>query len=97
MDEVFERNGITFVWNRTKAGENVEKHGVTFQQAASAFFDPFLCAVDASPEEEVRDAIIGMDENWELLFVVHIIVEDDRVRIVSARKATRSERWDYEN
>ncbi len=97
MDEIFKRNGITFVWNRTKAGKNVEKHVVTFQQAASAFFDPFLRVVDASPEEEVRNAIIGMDENWDLLFVVYIIVEDDRVRIVSARKASRSERRDYEN
>jgi uncharacterized DUF497 family protein len=97
MDEIFERNGITFVWNRTKAGGNVEKHGVTFQQAASVFFDPFLRVVDASPKEEVRDAIIGMDENWDLLFVVHIIVEGDQIRIVSARKATRSERRNYEN
>ncbi|MCP4601607.1 MAG: BrnT family toxin [Proteobacteria bacterium] len=97
MDEIFERNGISFVWDRTKAGKNVEKHGVSFQQAASAFFDPFLRVVDSSPEEEDRDAIIGMDENWDLLFVVHIIVEDSRVRIVSARKATRSERRDYEN
>ena len=75
----------------------LKKHGVSFQQATSAFFDPFLRVVDASPEEEARDAIIGMDENWDLLFVVHIIVEDDRVRIVSARKATRSERHDYED
>ncbi len=97
MDEIFERNGISFVWDRTKAGKNVEKHGVTFLQATSAFFDPFLRVVDASPEEEVRDAIIGMDENWDLLFVVHIIVEDDRVRVVSARKARRSERRDYED
>ena len=97
MDKFFERNGISFVWDREKAGKNVEKHGVTFQQAVSAFFDPFLRIVDASSEEEVRDAIIGMDENWDLLFVVHIIVEDDRVRVVSARKATRSERRDYEN
>ena len=97
MDEVFEWNGITFVWDRKKAKKNVEKHGVTFQQATSAFFDPFLCVVDASPEEEARDAIIGMDENWDMLFVVHIVVEDDRIRIVSARKATGTERRDYES
>ncbi len=97
MDENFERNGITFVWNEEKARQNLEKHAVTFKQAASAFFDPFLRVTDASPEEEARDAIIGMDENWNLMFVVHIIVEDERVRIISARKATRSERRDYEN
>ena len=97
MDEILELNGITFVWNRLKAEINIEKHSITFRQAASAFFDPFLRVVDASLEEEARDAIIGMDENWDLLFVVHIIVEGDRVRIVSARKAIRSERRDYEN
>lgn len=62
MDESFELNGISFVWSKAKARKNFEKHGVTFQQASEAFFDPFLCIVDASPEEEVRDAVIGMDE-----------------------------------
>lgn len=62
MDERFELNGISFVWNRTKAQENRRKHGVTFEQAAEAFFDPFLRIVDASSGDEARDAIIGMDE-----------------------------------
>ena len=97
MDESFELNGIDFVWSKAKARKNFEKHGVTFDQAAEAFFDPFLCIVDASPEEEVRDAVIGMDERWNLLFVVHIAVEDDHIRIISARKATRNERRRYED
>ena len=77
---------------------NPRKHdGVTFQQAASAFFDPFLKVVDASRNNEARDAIIGMDTSWVVLFVVHIEFEDDIIRIISARKATRQERNYYEN
>ncbi len=82
MDEAYRLNRITFIWG---------------PQAAEAFFDPFLRIVDASPEEEVRDATIGMDLHWNILFVVHILVEDERVRIISARKATRSEKVIYEN
>lgn len=63
MDVEFVLNGITFVWNEEKARNNPGKHdGVTFQQAAEAFFDPFLVVVDASRNDEVRDAIIGMDK-----------------------------------
>lgn len=96
MDETFELNGISFVWDRTKAETNSEKHGVAFSRAAQAFFDPFLVVVDASTDE-ARDAVIGMDEYWNLLFVVHVAFEDDRIRIISARKATRNERRSYEN
>ena len=80
-----------------KARKNITKHGVAFEQAAEAFFDPFFCVVDASPEDKARDAIIGMDAHWNLLFVVHIGLEDERIRIISARKTTRSERQCYEN
>ncbi|RUA10488.1 MAG: BrnT family toxin [Flavobacteriia bacterium] len=97
MDESYELNGITFIWDSKKAQINSENHGVTFQQAAEAFFDPFLIIVDASPEEETRDAVIGMDMRWNLFFVVHILIEDEHVRIISVRKATRSEKVIYEN
>lgn len=97
MDEQFELNGISFVWSQTKAQENLRKHGVAFEQAAEAFFDPFLRVVDASSDDEAHDAIIGMDERWNLLFVVHIAFEDESVRLISARKATRNERRMYEN
>jgi len=97
MDKTYELNGITFIWDPKKAQINVESHMVTFEQAAEAFFDPFLRIVDASPEEEVRDAAIGMNVRWNLLFVVHILIEDEHIRIISARKATRSERMVYEN
>jgi uncharacterized DUF497 family protein len=79
MDKTYQLKGITFVWDSNKAQINLNNHGITFEQAAEAFFDPFLRVVDASPEEEVRDAVIGMDMHWNLLFIVHIFVEEEQV------------------
>jgi uncharacterized DUF497 family protein len=98
MDKQFILNGITFIWNEDKAKQNPFKHReITFEQAVEAFFDPFLVVVDASRNDEARDAIIGMDKQNYLLFVVHIQQENDQIRIISARKATRQERITYEN
>ena len=96
MDVRFLLHGITFIWDSDKAVANRRKHGITFEQAAEAFFDPFLKVVDASRHEEARDAIIGMDTRWNLLFVVHLELEDDAIRLISARKATRREQAYYE-
>ena len=97
MDEQFELHKINFVWDRRKLKINLAKHGVSFEQAAEAFFDPFIKIVDASRNQETRDAVIGMDKQWNLLFVVHIAFEEDQIRIISARKVTRSEKDFYEN
>jgi len=97
MDTRFELHGIRFIWDENKAWVNLRQHdGIAFEQAAEAFFDPFLKVMDASRNEEARDAIIGMDTRWNLLFVVHIELEEDAIRIISARKTTRKERADYE-
>ena len=94
MERKFILNGITFIWNEEKARQNKIKHkGVTFKRAIEAFFDPFLVVVDASRNYEARDAIIAMDKQNYLLFVVHLQQEDDMIRIISARK----ERNYYEN
>lgn len=96
MDERYELKGVSFVWDPNKAETNLAKHGVSFGQAAEVFFDPFVRVNDAGSEDEARDSAIGMDERWNLLFVVHIVLEDDAIRIISARKATLSERTFYE-
>jgi uncharacterized DUF497 family protein len=96
MDARVLLHGITFTWDVEKAVANLRKHRIAFEQAAEAFFDPFLKVVDASRHEEVRDAIIGLDTRWNLLFVVHLELEDDAIRLISARKATRRERTYYE-
>jgi len=98
MDVYFVLNGINFVWNKEKARINPINHdGVTFQQATEVFFDPFLVVVDASRNDEERDAVIGLDKRWNLLYVVYVERENDLVRIISARKATRKEHEYYEN
>jgi uncharacterized protein len=97
MDIRFEKNGITFTWNGRKAAANSKKHdGITFEQATEAFFDPFFKVVDAGRNQEARDAVIGYDESGRLLFVVHIEVEGEVIRLISARKATITERNDYD-
>ncbi|WP_442786379.1 BrnT family toxin [Leptothoe sp. PORK10 BA2] len=98
MDVHFVLNGVTFVWNNEKARVNPINHdGITFQQAAEAFFDPFLVVVDASRNDEARDAVIGLDRRWNLLYAVYIERENDTIRIISARKATRKDREYYED
>ena len=83
---------------RKKRGLILTQHnGVMFEQATQAFFDPMLVVVDASRNDESRDAIIGLDERWNCLYVVYIELENDMIRIISARKATRKEREFYEN
>ncbi len=97
VDIEYELRGIRFRWNADKARRNAEKHGVSFEQAAQVFFDPFLQLVDASVCEEARDAAIGADFEFRILFVVHLLIEDDYLRLVSARKVDASERARYEN
>ncbi len=60
------------------------------------FFDPFLKRVDAGRNHKSRDAVIGYDEQGRLLFVVHIEIEGEFIRLISARKATLTERNYYD-
>lgn len=95
MQVTYQLQGVTFEWDAWKARSNAEKHGVTFREAAEAFFDPFSRWGDASGGGESREYIIGYSLAQELLLVVHT----DRfraTRIVSARPATREERRMYE-
>ncbi len=90
--------GFPLSGTMTRLRSTPQKHdGVTFQQAAQVFFDPLLVVVDASRNNEARDAVIGLDIRWNLLYVVYIERENDTIRIVSARKATRQEREYYES
>ena len=97
MDERYELKGVTFIWDSSKAQSYLAKHSIAFSLAAQAFFAPFLRITHAGTSEEARDAVIGMDERWNLLFVVHIVLEEAAIRIISARKATQSERNFYES
>ena len=88
----------TFEWNKRKASDNRRKHGVTFGEARSAFLDE-NARVIPDPEhsdDEDRFVLLGLSVQLRLLVVVHCHrEEEDVVRIISARKADRSERKQY--
>jgi len=97
MDLYFLYQGQHFVWDKEKATANVVKHGVKFEMACEVFFDPFLHVEDATADEERRDAVIGLTEDWTFLFVVHLLREGETIRVISARPATAQERRKYED
>lgn len=83
---------MDFEWNRAKAATNVRKHGVTFEEAATAFDDPFAVTFadpDHSASEE-RWLTFGISNRQRLLVVSHT-ERHDCLRIISAREATRHE------
>jgi hypothetical protein len=95
MDFHFDLNGESFVWDAEKAKKNLAKHAVRFEEAATVFGDPLFKLVPASRNEEAREAAIGFDSSARLLYVVHIEVEGEFIRIISARRAEFSEEQHY--
>ena len=91
---------MKFEWDRNKESTNIQKHGVTFEQASYVFADPFaLDKYDGKhSEEEDRWILLGKSLNETLLLVVHTFREHkdfELVRIISARRATNSEQQAY--
>lgn len=86
-----------FEWDLEKAAANFLKHRVPFEKACEVFFDPFLVLIDAGGSGELREAAMGLTEDWSLLVVVHVVRQESVLRIISARPATPSERREYEN
>ena len=78
-----------YEWDTDKAARNIDKHGVSFFEAAAALQDPHAAYLDASAHEQ-RFAAIGLSPAVRLLYVVHV-ERGERDRIVSARLATASE------
>jgi len=95
MDVQFQFNGESFVWDVSKAQKNLRKHGVRFEEAVAVFADPAFVLVQASRNDEARDAAIGFDLAGRLLYVVHIEVESAYIRIISARRAEPTEEQIY--
>ncbi len=88
---------MEFEWDRGKAAENLRKHKVSFHEAATVFGDS-LGITAADPDhsaDEGRYITIGMSNLGRLLMVAHA-ERGDRIRIISARTLTRSERRTYE-
>jgi uncharacterized DUF497 family protein len=95
MDIIYQLQGVAFEWDADKAQSNIEKHGVTFEEATEVFFDPFYQSGDAAEGGEPREFILGYSLAPRLLLVVYI-ERGERTRIISARPATRRERKLYE-
>jgi uncharacterized DUF497 family protein len=88
---------VRFEWDRRKAGENLRKHGVSFDEASSVFDDPLGITypdLDHSADEQ-RWVTFGYSSLSRLLVVSHT-ERDDTSRIINARPATRSEHNIYE-
>jgi hypothetical protein len=89
---------ITFEWDPAKAAANLKKHGVSFEEAQSVFYDEFAVQFfdDEHSSDEERFLMLGMSIHAQLLIVCHCERGDGNViRIISARKAARSERAFY--
>lgn len=88
---------MEFEWDSAKAESNLEKHDVSFDEAATAFGDPLSITIsdpDHSDDEE-RFVLLGASYTGRLIVVVHT-ERGERIRIISARLATRNERLKYE-
>jgi uncharacterized DUF497 family protein len=89
--------GLAFEWDTNKARSNLAKHGVSFDEAATVFGDPLSITIGdpLHSEFEERFVLIGYSLRNRLLVVVHA-ERGGRIRVISARTATRKERLGYE-
>ena len=90
---------IQFIWDDTKEKANINKHKISFTEAKSAFYDPNARVIydkDHSSNEE-RFILLGLSNKLRLLIVCHCYIEENEIiRIISARKATKPEEKQYE-
>ena len=89
---------IKFEWNEGKASSNLQKHGVSFEEARTVFYDErarLIADPDHSGNEE-RFVLLGLSSPLRLLVVCHCYRDKGVIRIISARKATKSESRAYD-
>ena len=89
---------LVFEWNREKEKVNYQKHGITFNEAKTVFYDPLARIFDDLIHSvgESREIIIGHSIAKKLLLVVFVERKQNVIRIISARQATKKEKKDYE-
>jgi uncharacterized DUF497 family protein len=88
----FIAGNVEFEWDGAKASANLRKHGVSFEEAATVFLDGHAKVFDdPDSSSEARFLLGGFSAASRILVVVHV-ERAERIRIISARKATRSER-----
>jgi uncharacterized DUF497 family protein len=91
---------LRFEWDVAKARANLKKHGVSFDEARTVFFDEdaLMRPDEEHSDEEDRFLLLGLSGTLRLVLVCHCYREDESViRIISARKASRSERRQYDH
>jgi len=88
---------LGFEWDAYKATANLAKHGVSFEEAATVFSDPFSLTISDPAHSQAEDRFItlGWSHRRKLLVVVHT-ERGDNLRVISARRASRRERKTYE-
>ena len=87
-----------YEWDPVKAAANIQKHGVRFADAVLVFEDEHAVTIeDIQASDEQRFCTIGMDAVLAILVVVYAYRFENVIRIISARKATKNERFIYEN
>ena len=86
---------VDFEWDSAKAAANIRKHGIDFADAVGVFDDPFALSKAEPDEDEARYVGIGSDTLGRVLVVIYTR-RAERIRIISARRATPSERRAYE-
>ena len=92
-------DGIRFEWDENKNTINKRKHGISFEEAQTVFYDVEALVIDdlEHSEDEERFIILGLSARANLLIVCHCFRESESViRIISARKATTTETKQYE-
>lgn len=87
---------MQYTWDPNKAAANLRKHRVSFEEAVTVFDDTNLLAEVDTARGEYRLNVIGWSSHGRMLFVVSCEIQDDQVRIISARKATRAEARKYD-
>lgn len=88
---------LRFEWDPKKAETNLAKHNVSFEEAMTVFADPMarIFPDEEHSVNEFREIIVGHSARHQVI-LVSFTGADERVRLISARKATRMERKDYE-
>jgi hypothetical protein len=94
---------LRFEWDERKARSNEQKHGVSFNEAETVFYDENARVLNDPKHslEEARYIILGMSDSLRLLLVCHLYrvyqESEEVIRIISARKATKRERQQYQS
>ena len=90
-------NSLRFEWDARKATANLKKHGISFEEAKSVFFDERAKLIDDPDhsEDEDRFILLGLSHSLRIVVVCHCYRDESVIRIISARKATVRELKEY--